>query len=229
MDEQQLGRRLKELRGRAGLTQRELARRVGVNYSYVSKIEHGAVAPPGEKLIERLTSVLGADEEELTALAGRIPSDVIEILKSRGAARMPAGSLVGRVLGFFRGGQMGDAHGETGSFGAGLKDLRKSAGFTQRRVADGAGISAAYLCKLEKGSMPPPRGKVIEALADVLNVGQDELMSLAGRITPELAQMMNTREAWELVRSGRPMKNPRMNDSRGRREVDGGDDIRPQP
>ncbi len=106
MDEQELGRRLKELRGQAGLTQRELARRVGVNYSYISKIEHGAMAPPGEKLIERLASVLGADEEELTALAGRIPSDVIEILRSRGAARMSGGSLVGRGWGFLRGGKL---------------------------------------------------------------------------------------------------------------------------
>jgi transcriptional regulator with XRE-family HTH domain len=79
------GTQLRELRKKAGLTLRELAEKVNVNFTYLSKIENGALPPPSEKVIRHLAEVLDYDKDELLALAGIIPSDIAEILKDRKA------------------------------------------------------------------------------------------------------------------------------------------------
>ncbi len=79
------GVQLRELRKKADLTLRELAEKVNVNFTYLSKIENGALPPPSEKVIRHLAEVLDFDKDELLALAGIIPSDIAEILKDRKA------------------------------------------------------------------------------------------------------------------------------------------------
>lgn len=54
----------------AGLSQRELARRSGWNYSLISKLENGARAHvPDEEALQRLDDALGADGQ-LLRIAG---------------------------------------------------------------------------------------------------------------------------------------------------------------
>ena len=80
--------RLRELRRAARLSQRALAERVGVDFTYLSKIENGRVEPPSEgvllRIAKELASKLGKDEtalaDELITLAGKIPSDLAETL-----------------------------------------------------------------------------------------------------------------------------------------------------
>ncbi|MFQ5996000.1 MAG: tetratricopeptide repeat protein [Dehalococcoidales bacterium] len=79
----QFGKRLRELRIQAQLTQRELAEKIGVDFSYLSKIENGVLPPPSEKVILELAEVLNADRDELIISAGRIPADIAEMLKNR--------------------------------------------------------------------------------------------------------------------------------------------------
>ena len=82
------GQHLRKLRGQAGLSLRELATALDVNFTFVSKIELGHVAPPSEDVLRKLASVLGPYLEQdqtvladyLIALAGKVPSDVAEIL-----------------------------------------------------------------------------------------------------------------------------------------------------
>jgi len=50
---------LKEARLRAGLSQPELAEKVGVDKSYISKLERGVESPPSRKVTLRLMDVLG--------------------------------------------------------------------------------------------------------------------------------------------------------------------------
>ena len=88
MEAQEFGARLRELRIQAGLTQRELANNVNVDFTYLSKIENGVLPPPSEKVILRLTEVLNADKDELITLAGRIPADIAQILKNRRALQL---------------------------------------------------------------------------------------------------------------------------------------------
>jgi len=83
MEAQNFGAGLRQLRIQAELTQRELADRINVNFSYLSKIESGVVPPPSEKVISQLAEALNADKDELTILAGKIPPDVAQILRNR--------------------------------------------------------------------------------------------------------------------------------------------------
>ncbi len=70
------------------MSQRELARKVGVDFTYLSKIESGAMPPPSEKVILRIVEALNADREELLTLAGKIPADIAQILKNRRALQL---------------------------------------------------------------------------------------------------------------------------------------------
>ncbi len=78
----QFGGKLRELRKRAGMTQRELADKVNVSFTYISKIENGAMPPPSKKTLFRLADALNIDREELLILAGKIPSDIAQMLKN---------------------------------------------------------------------------------------------------------------------------------------------------
>jgi len=73
------GQRVRELRQAKRLTLRDLAKRVKVNYTYLSKIENHKLdfgEYPGEGLIRRLAKVLGADEDELLLLSEKVPDEI---------------------------------------------------------------------------------------------------------------------------------------------------------
>ena len=50
---------------------RQVAERVGIEPSYLSKIERGEEPPPGEQTIRRLAEELGENPDALLALAGK--------------------------------------------------------------------------------------------------------------------------------------------------------------
>ncbi|MEK0447455.1 MAG: hypothetical protein RLZZ399_2776 [Verrucomicrobiota bacterium] len=62
---------------------RKLAGRVGIEPSYLSKIERGEEPPPGEATIRKLAEELGEDPDVLLALAGKVPTDLLEIIRAR--------------------------------------------------------------------------------------------------------------------------------------------------
>ena len=75
------GQRIRQLRLGKRLSQRDLAERVGVDFTYLSKIENGKVAPPSDDVIHKLAQKLEANEEELLALAGKVSqNDLREII-----------------------------------------------------------------------------------------------------------------------------------------------------
>ena len=82
------GARLRELRKRAGLSLMELAHRVGIDFTYLSKIENGALPPPSEKVLSKLAKALNTDKGELIILAGKIPPDIAELLTNRNTLRI---------------------------------------------------------------------------------------------------------------------------------------------
>ncbi|MBN4006094.1 helix-turn-helix transcriptional regulator [Nostoc sp. LPT] len=58
------------------LSQREMAKLIGVDYTYLSKLENDhAGYPPSEDVIHKLALHLNLNEEELRHLAGRITPD----------------------------------------------------------------------------------------------------------------------------------------------------------
>lgn len=63
--------------------------------------------------------------------------------------------------------------------------LRRARGErTLKAVAEPAGISAAYLQKLERGDVKEPSPRVLHGLSEVLDVPYAELMELAGYAVP---------------------------------------------
>jgi transcriptional regulator with XRE-family HTH domain len=59
---------------------RQTARRIGVEPAYLSKIERGEASPPSEETIRRLAADLGEDADYMLALAGKVASDIREII-----------------------------------------------------------------------------------------------------------------------------------------------------
>lgn len=73
------GERIRELRQVKQLTLRELAAKVGVGFTYISKIENHKLEEghgPSEKLIHKLAAELDGDEEELLLLAEKVPDQI---------------------------------------------------------------------------------------------------------------------------------------------------------
>ena len=62
---------------------RQVAQRVGIEPSYLSKIEREVVPPPSEATIRRIALELGEDSDLLLAMVGKISSDLREIIVDR--------------------------------------------------------------------------------------------------------------------------------------------------
>jgi HTH-type transcriptional regulator, competence development regulator len=73
------GERVRELRKAKNLTLRDVAAKVDINFTYLSKIENGRLDFsdfPSEKLIRKLAKVLDGDVDELLLLAEKVPDEI---------------------------------------------------------------------------------------------------------------------------------------------------------
>jgi transcriptional regulator with XRE-family HTH domain len=73
---------LRRIRRSKQVTQRELAVKIGVNFTYLSKVENDT---PGfrslsEEKLRKIADVLDADADEVIVRSGKIPTDVKRIL-----------------------------------------------------------------------------------------------------------------------------------------------------
>lgn len=100
------GEKIRELRKAKNLTLRNVAAKVDVNFTYISKIENGKLDfgdYPSEKLIRKLAKVLKADVDELLLLAEKIPADIKKRVVQRPDAFRKFASLsdeeINRLLG----------------------------------------------------------------------------------------------------------------------------------
>jgi transcriptional regulator with XRE-family HTH domain len=83
------GERVRDLRKAKDLSQRELAEIIGVNFTYLSKIENGKLdfaSFPSEDTIRKLAKALDADEDELLLMAKKIPPDIRDRVIEKPAA-----------------------------------------------------------------------------------------------------------------------------------------------
>lgn len=82
------GQRIKELRLQHGLTQRDLAEKANVDFTYLSKIENDRLEhTPSIKTIQDLARILEIDELELMSLANKVPPALEVIAKDKDALR----------------------------------------------------------------------------------------------------------------------------------------------
>jgi HTH-type transcriptional regulator, competence development regulator len=74
--EESFGERLRRVRRDRGFTLRKLAERVGVDYSYLSKLENEHLLPPADETIVRLAEALGIEPDVFFAVARKVPTDL---------------------------------------------------------------------------------------------------------------------------------------------------------
>jgi HTH-type transcriptional regulator, competence development regulator len=95
------GEKLRELRKAKNLSQRALGDLVGINFTYLSKIESEKLdfaQYPSEDLIRKLGVALEADVDELLLLAKKIPTDIRERVIERPDAFRKIASLDNEAL-----------------------------------------------------------------------------------------------------------------------------------
>ncbi|MEX3983750.1 helix-turn-helix domain-containing protein [Paraburkholderia sp. EG287A] len=73
---------LQSLEGRS-FSLRQVAARVDIEPAYLSKVERGEVQPPSEATISRLADVLREDRDVLLALAGKVSTELQDIIRHR--------------------------------------------------------------------------------------------------------------------------------------------------
>jgi HTH-type transcriptional regulator, competence development regulator len=67
----------------AAYSVRRVAERVGIEPSYLSKVERDIGSPPSEETLVRLAVELGLDADVVLALAGKVSSDLREAIRRR--------------------------------------------------------------------------------------------------------------------------------------------------
>ncbi len=90
------GQKVRELRQAKQLTLRDLAAKVGVGFTYLSKIENHKLEDghgPSEKLIHKLATELDASETELLLLAEKVPEPIRKRFSERPEIFMKLASM----------------------------------------------------------------------------------------------------------------------------------------
>jgi transcriptional regulator with XRE-family HTH domain len=85
---ERFGRRIRELREDKKVTDpsfslRRFAQAVGLSATFVSRMENGEASAPGAEKVKRMAHLLGADADELLALAGKVDPELPEIIRER--------------------------------------------------------------------------------------------------------------------------------------------------
>jgi transcriptional regulator with XRE-family HTH domain len=82
----ELGIKIRSVRRERGLTQEELAKRIGVNYTYISKIEKGRLPyTPSQETLRLLAQALEVNPLELLDLAEKVPDELASVAGSQPA------------------------------------------------------------------------------------------------------------------------------------------------
>lgn len=95
------GDRLRQIRHARGVSQRTLAAKVGLNFTYLSKIENDRLdfsQFPSETTICKLAHALETDQEELLLLAEKIPESIRKRIVERPDAFRRIAALSNDVL-----------------------------------------------------------------------------------------------------------------------------------
>lgn len=74
------GEILRQLRSERGQGIKSLAPELGVNYSYISKLENNSIMPSPE-LVSRVADYFNYDRDQLLLSAGKVPDHILAILR----------------------------------------------------------------------------------------------------------------------------------------------------
>jgi transcriptional regulator with XRE-family HTH domain len=80
------GELLRDTRRKMGISQRELAKRIEVDFSYISKLENDRLPPPSSETLGRIAVELGCEPEALLSAAKKLPSGLENSIASEPSA-----------------------------------------------------------------------------------------------------------------------------------------------
>ena len=80
-EKEQFGAFIRRKREEKELGLREMAKKIGVSPTYLSKCERDEFPPPAEDRVRAIAKELGCDVDDLLARAGRVSSDISDIIK----------------------------------------------------------------------------------------------------------------------------------------------------
>src|SRR6202051_4645958 len=80
---EKFGQFVRREREAKGIGLREMAKMIGVSPTYLSKIERDEFPPPAEDKVKAIAKIISCDADDLLARAGRLSSDLSDIIKQR--------------------------------------------------------------------------------------------------------------------------------------------------
>ncbi len=80
---EKFGPTVRREREKLDISLRAFAKKVGVSPTYLSKVERDEFPPPAEDKVRKIAEIFGSDVDELLALAGKVSSDLSEIIRER--------------------------------------------------------------------------------------------------------------------------------------------------
>lgn len=75
------GATVRRERERLEIGLRPFAKMIGVSPTYLSKVEREEFPPPAEDKVLAIAKIIGRDPDEMLALAGRVASDLTDIIR----------------------------------------------------------------------------------------------------------------------------------------------------
>ncbi len=72
---------LKKLRKEKGVSIKKMAEELGINYTYISKLENSKGNPSSE-VVEKISHYFNYNSDELMLSAGKIPDDIAYVLQN---------------------------------------------------------------------------------------------------------------------------------------------------
>lgn len=80
MTKKTFGQTIRQLRKEKRLTQKEVAKKVDIDVTYLSKIENGKLDPPAHDKIKKLAEILEVDSDFLITEADKVPEDIVDMI-----------------------------------------------------------------------------------------------------------------------------------------------------
>lgn len=80
VDKEQFGSFIRRKRVEKDLGLREMAKKIGISPTYLSKCERDEFPPPAEDRVREIAKILDCNVDDLLARAGRVSSDISDII-----------------------------------------------------------------------------------------------------------------------------------------------------
>jgi transcriptional regulator with XRE-family HTH domain len=86
MSDEKFGAFIRRVREEKEIGLREMAKKMDVSPTYISKVERDEFAPPAEDRVKAIAVILDLDPDDLLARAGRVSSDISGIIRRQPVA-----------------------------------------------------------------------------------------------------------------------------------------------